>query len=331
MIQKTLNISQNTFIESIRRPIYMVVLGLGIAMLVLELFFAAYTFDNDNKLLIEFCLSTIFLGGVAMAALIATDVLYREIDNKTVLTVISKPIGRPLFIFGKFVGVTAAISMAFWVWSIVVLLLLRHQVMSTASDRADMPVIFAGCTALILSVAIATWGNYFYNWVFTSRLVVLFTILITMAYLFVLMLDKQWQFQSIATEFLREDLEGRAVLTQVILAMLLVYEGMALLCAIAIACSTRLGMVLTLVICLGIFVLGSFSDYAFKNAADTNWLAWIAYTIVPNISFFFLGDALVQQSEITLEHFFTVSIYMGLMTMAALCVAVALFQTREIG
>ena len=38
---------------------------------------------------------------------VATAVLSREIENKTVLTVVSKPIGRTTVIFGKYIGVAA--------------------------------------------------------------------------------------------------------------------------------------------------------------------------------------------------------------------------------
>lgn len=330
MIKPIFNIAQNTFVESIRQPIFLVVLGIGIVLLILELFFAAYTFDNDDKLLIEFCLSTIFLGGVAMSALIATGVLYREIDNKTVLTVISKPIGRPAFIFGKYLGVVAAVFVAFWVWSLVTLMLIRHEVMSTGGDHADQPVITAGVVALLLAIAIATWGNYFYNWVFTSRLVGLFVVLLTLGYLLVLVIDKNWNFQPIWAEFYKEDLEGRAVLSQVIVALFLVLAGMTTLCAVAIACSTRLGIVLTLIICLGIFLIGSFAEWAFDRYADEGHAtAWVAQTVTPHVGVWFAADALAQNSKLTAGYVWTVLAYTLCMTGAALFTAVALFQTRQ--
>jgi ABC-2 type transport system permease protein len=144
MAQRIFSIARNTFTESIRQPIYMVMLGLVIFGLIISLFLSAYTFDNDDKILIELCLSTIFLGGLLLAALVATGVLSREVENKTVLTVISKPVGRPAFIVGKYLGVVAAVALAFWIWSIVTLMLVRHEVMSTARDKVDMPVFIFG-------------------------------------------------------------------------------------------------------------------------------------------------------------------------------------------
>ena len=47
-------------------------------------------------------LATVFLAGPC-CAFIATNVLGREI-NRTALTVISKPVNRPVFVVGKFLG-----------------------------------------------------------------------------------------------------------------------------------------------------------------------------------------------------------------------------------
>ncbi len=337
MMTSTLSIARNTFIESIRQPIYMVMLGLVIFALVVSLFLSAYAFDNDDKILVEFGLSMIFVGGLVLASLIATGVLAREIDNKTVLTVVSKPVGRPRFILGKYLGVVAAVAIAFWVWSIVFLMLLRHQVMSTASDNVDMPVFLFGFGSAAVAILIAVWGNYFYNWVFTSRFVGLFAVLITIAYLLVLVINKKWEFQSILTEFGRtkEVEEGRAVLSQVLVALLLVFEGLMILCAVAIACSTRLGQVMTLLICAGVYLVGICSDFMFGRflniAPPAGYLARAGYYLTPNAGYLFVADALSQGSPVAAGYVGLVSAYAMLFTFGILCLAVAMFQTRERG
>jgi ABC-type transport system involved in multi-copper enzyme maturation permease subunit len=339
MPQRIFSIARNTFTESIRQPIYLVVLGLTIFLLVLELFWSAYTFDEDDKILIEFCLSTVLAGGVVMASLISSGVLAREIENKTALTVISKPIGRPAFIFGKYLGVIAAVAMAFWVWSLISLMLIRHSVMSTASDKVDMPVFLFGFGALAIAIAAATWGNYFYNWVWTSKMVGIFTVALTIGYVLVLVISPKWQFQPITTEFTKAGEEGRAMLGEVVLALLLVFEALTILCAVAIACSTRLGQVLTLLTCIGVFGLGSVSDWAFGRFApaqnvppfDTALLPWVAYRVTPNIGYLFVADALSQQAPVTAGYVGITTAYTVLFTTAILCLAVALFQTRETG
>jgi len=101
MIQQISAIFKNTFLESIRQPIYLIMVGIGVIALVLNLNMASFTMDDDNKFLIDMGMATIFLCGLLIAAFVATSVLTQEIENRTVLTVVSKPVGRPLFILGN--------------------------------------------------------------------------------------------------------------------------------------------------------------------------------------------------------------------------------------
>jgi ABC-type transport system involved in multi-copper enzyme maturation permease subunit len=335
MPQQIWTIARNTFTESIRQPVFVVVLVAGMLLLTLNPGLSAYTLSDNNKLLIDLGLSTIFLGGLFLAAFTATGVLSREIENRTVLTVISKPIGRPAFVLGKYLGVAGALGLAYWIWSIVFLLTLRHKVISAAGDQLDMPVILFGGGAVLLALALATWGNYFYGWVFTSRFSGTLAVTITVAYLLVLMINKQWEFQPITAEFVDPNVtnygETEKSLTQILIAMLLVLEALGMICAVAIACSTRLGQVMTLLICLAMFLVGLSSDYMFGRFVEQQPAAWIGYALAPNLQYMWLADALTQQHPVNGSYVLMVTGYSALYTLAVLCLATALFQTRETG
>jgi hypothetical protein len=195
-----------------------------------------------------------------------------------------------------------------------------------------MPVFLFGFGALVLAALIATWGNYFYNWVFTSKFVGFFAVLLTFGFVLMLMFTKNWEFQAITTEFTKEMKDDpRAMLGQIIVSQLLVFEGLAILCAVAIACSTRLGQVMTLLICFAVYGLGVCSDYMFGRHADDQPLAWLGYHVTPNVSYLFVADALSQGSPVTPGYLGMASAYAALFAVAILCIAVALFQTRETG
>ena len=59
-----LAIARNAFLESIRQPIFAVLLIVGILAMVLNVNLAAFTLEDDNKLLIDLGLSTLFLAGL---------------------------------------------------------------------------------------------------------------------------------------------------------------------------------------------------------------------------------------------------------------------------
>lgn len=321
MLKPILTVSRNTFTEAIRQPIYVVLLLGTILLLVLNLALSAYTLGEDDKLLIDLGMSSMFLAGLLLAAFSATGVFSREIDNQTVLTIVSKPIGRPAFVLGKYLGVTASIALAYWVWSLVFLLTVRHKVMSTAADDFDGPVITFGLVALAVSFLVAVGGNYLYRWVFASTLTFLLAPLMTLAYLLVLLVGKGWVVQSIGTDFN----------PQLSVALLLILEALAILCAVAVAVSTRLGQVMTLVICAVVFAVGLSSDYLFGRFADTSVLASIGYAIVPNLQYLWLADAITQNHPVDAGYVGMVSGYSALYVIALLGLAVALFQRREVG
>ena len=334
MIQQPISIARNTFVESIRQPIYVVLLLLGGVSLVLNQSLAAYTLSDDNKMLVDMGLSTLFLVGLLLAIFTASGVLNREVENKTVLTVISKPVSRPLFIVGKFLGVATALSVAYWVLMLVFLLTVRHKVMQRASDAFDGPVIIFGVLALVLALIGAATSNYLYRRVFTSTFVGAFAVLLTLAMVMVLFIDKQWRFQS---PFVDLD-------PQLLIALLFVFEAVIVLAAIAIACSTRLGQVMTLVICTVVFVLGLVGHFfaaesakALANAEGSIGhqlvyaVAHVIKLVMPNLQYLWQADALSMGHPISSGHVLLVSLYGGLYALAALALAVALFQTREVG
>jgi len=337
MLTAAWTICRNTFTESIRQPFYMILVTVGVMLMVFAMMWNLYSLSDNTQMHITTALGGVLLVGLVLASLIASGVLSREIDNKTVLTVISKPIGRPVFVLGKYLGVAGAVGLAVWIWSMVFLLTVRHKVVFAASDDLDMPVIVFGSMALFIAVAVSVWGNYFYNWVFTAMFIRIFAVGITLAYLIVLMVNKDWQFQSILTEFdaqmtpLTNYGEREKSLLQVVIALLLVLEAIWVLAALAVAVSTRLGQVMTLIICGGVYALGLMSDWLFGRFADANVAADVAYRIVPNLQVFFLADALMLNSSADASYVLTISGYALLWIVALLAIGVVMFQTRETG
>ncbi|MBX3356783.1 MAG: ABC transporter permease [Phycisphaeraceae bacterium] len=117
MFGQTLAIARNTLVESIRQPVFFIlVLACGI-MQAANNFFSAYSMgfsdsaevSGDNKMLLDIGLSTVLVCATLLAAFLATSVVSREIEDKTALTVISKPVGRPVFVLGKYLGIAGAI------------------------------------------------------------------------------------------------------------------------------------------------------------------------------------------------------------------------------
>lgn len=322
MFTRFLGIATNSLTETVRQPIYGILLLVTTFLLVLNLGLAGYTFDDDNKLLKDLSLSTMLVCGLFLAAFSAAGVLSREIENKTVLTVISKPVGRPVFILGKFTGLAGALAIAYYLNGIVFLLTMRHKVMSTSRDDFDMPVIVFGCAAFFGTLLIAAFCNYLYDMQFASTSVTLSIPLMTLALVLVCLIGPKWEMQQFGKDFIDGQIVG---------AVALVFAMVMIATAVAVAVSTRLGQVATLAICTLVLMIGLASDYLFGQLRDTSLIAQIAYWVSPNLAFLWVADALTQDSKITTQYVGMAFGYAMLIVLGWLLAAIALFQKREVG
>lgn len=268
MFGQTLTIARNTFIESIRQPIFFILIVASGLMQLFNTLLSAYSMGyteetevyGDDKLLLDMGLATVMVCATLLAAFIATSVLSREIENKTALTVISKPIGRPLFVLGKYVGVSGAIMLAVSIMLIFLFFALQHGVMSTARDTVNGPVVLFASLGVLIAIALATWTNYFYAWVFPSTAVVAMLPLLLLGYIGTLAFDGDWNIVGVGENFKPEILKASAC----------VALSMLVLSGVAIAASTRLKQVMTIVVCAGVFMVGLLSNYLLGRYAFTN-------------------------------------------------------------
>ncbi|MFI4862341.1 MAG: ABC transporter permease [Phycisphaerales bacterium JB063] len=365
MLKQFFAISRNTFLEAIRQPIFVVLILVGALAMVINPFLAAYTMDpgeGDNRMLIDLGLGTLFLAGMFLAAFTATGVVASEMESRTALTVVSKPVPRPVFVVGKFLGVAGAITVALYILAIVLLFTIRHKVLQNASDHLDGPVLTFSLLALFGALAIAAAANYLYRRVFTSMFTGLLAVLLTLAYAVVLMVSPEWSFQSPIHDLAEHDYQ----IVEIMIASFLIGQGVLVLTAIAVAFSTRFSQVATLLACLVILVLGlgagaisqlinqrlgidaqagtlqSLSPILSSSEPllqKTLYLAGKAlYVVTPNFQFHWPSDAVSLESSLihdengnfSTSYIRDVSLYTFAYITALLALGVILFQKREV-
>ena len=253
-------IARNAFIESIRQPVLVIMLLIGALLQVMNTWIIGFSMGRrsvpgevtgDNKLLLDVSLATIFVLGIILASFIATSAISREIENKTILTVVSKPVGRVSVILGKYLGIASAMLVATLIMIAMLLLAIRHGVQETAADDPDLPVILFGMGAVLGAILLGGIGNFLYNWSFAQTSTLLMLPLVWLAYLGVLLLDDEWAFQPIGTDFKPQIMLASACLVMALLVMT----------ALAAAVSTRVGQVITILIGAIVFLLGLMSNH----------------------------------------------------------------------
>ncbi len=99
----------NTFRETIRDRVLLNILFFSLAMVLLSIILSRWSMGQERKILIDFGLLILSVFGLLVAIFIGIGLVYREIERRTIFTILAKPIRRGQFIVGKFLGMAATI------------------------------------------------------------------------------------------------------------------------------------------------------------------------------------------------------------------------------
>ncbi len=318
---KLFTIAKNTFIETLRQPVYAIIIVAALFLFFLSPSLTMYTMSDDNKLLRELGLSTLFLTSLFIAIFSASGAVAKEIENKTITTVLSKPVQRPIFIAAKFLGVAAAVVLAHYICTIALLMAIRHGVLESVNDTHDWTVLGTAAVAVLAAFLLSAFFNYAYDWKFSSTAIVLTAIFATFGIVFLCFIDRNWQFNP----------KGNGINALDVYGSVLLLSAAIIIVALAVALSARFNIVVTLSACIGIFLLGLISDWAFGDLAKTYLWAKICYFLVPNLQIFWICDAIYEGSTVPLKYILITASYALCYTIGILALAVALFQRRQVG
>jgi ABC-2 type transport system permease protein len=320
-MNKLFTIAKNTFTETIRQPVYAVIITAALLLFFVSPSISMYSMDDDNKLLRELGLSTLFIASLFIAIFSASGAVAEEIENKTILTVLSKPVQRPIFILAKFLGVTGAVAMGHYICTIALIMAIRNGVLENVDSTNDFTVIGTAGVILVTTIALSAFLNYTYDWKTTSTAMLLLAGLGTIGLIFLIFFDRDWKFNPSNNNFHSIDIYGSVLL----------FLAAVIIAALAVALSCRFNIVVTLSACAGIFLLGLVSDWAFGALAKTHFWAKICYFAIPNLQVFWISDAIYEGSSIPLKYIIISAIYAICYTGGILALAVALFQRRQVG
>lgn len=99
----------NTYKEVIRDRILYGLILFAFLLIGLSLALGQLSFAEQARISANFGLSAIHLAAVALAIFVGSNLVYKEIDKKTILTILVRPISRFQFILGKTMGLTLLI------------------------------------------------------------------------------------------------------------------------------------------------------------------------------------------------------------------------------
>lgn len=322
-------IAINAFMELIRQPVFLLLMTASAVFIIFLSGVSYFGFGEDPKMVKDMALAVTFLAGLLGAVLAASSSVAREIHTGTALAVMAKPVSRLQFILAKYVGLAGALTVMVYI-NLVACLLASRNAFDAYGD-ADLKSLFTFFGAIAVAYGLAGFANYFLRRTFVSDAVIAMTFVLTAAFFLICSYNRPVGREA-GTALDRVTPFADGVDWRIVGVVLLILFAIWILAALALACSTRLEIVPTLVVCSGVFLLGLMSDYLLgRAAADGSLIASVFYNIVPNWQQFWLADALEKDKPgIPLQYVGLAFVYMVCYTGAALSAALWLFEDREL-
>jgi ABC-type transport system involved in multi-copper enzyme maturation permease subunit len=272
---KTFTIALSTAKEAIRQPAFFVLAALASAWLIISIFIPYFTFNEDIKMYKDTGMTTISFVGLLLTLLTASSTVAEEIEGKTAVTLLSKPINRRQFIFGKFLGIELTAAAMF------------------------------GILGLIF--AIGVWYKAGYD---------------------------LREAAGTAEELAR----GGEHVLQILPGLALGFLEVTVLASISVAISTRLPMLVNLVVCVAIFFLGHLTPVLVQSTGKggranelVQFMAKLFGLVLPSLETFNAGPAISTGARIPwMGYVLPSSLYCVLYSGAALVFALMLFENRDV-
>src|SRR6478672_12405919 len=109
---RTFVIVRQTFFASIVQPIYSLLMGLGAAILVIFALLPFFTLGEDTIMFKAVGLDVILLLVLIVTLFATSRSIFDEIEDRTMLTLMSKPVRRWQVLLGKYLGIVTAAAVA---------------------------------------------------------------------------------------------------------------------------------------------------------------------------------------------------------------------------
>ena len=136
-------IARNTFTELVRQKIFFVILVFALCAIGSSVFMARLTFQEEFQMLKDVCLGAMSIFTSLLAILATANFLPKDLEERTIYNLLSKPVPRFVYLLGKLAGIILLLLLFTLLMSAVfcLVLWLREQsvLTETRAQFADRP------------------------------------------------------------------------------------------------------------------------------------------------------------------------------------------------
>ncbi len=156
-MNRVLAITWNTFREAVRNKVLYSLLFFAVLIIASALVIGRLTLHEEVRTIRDVGLFGIDLFGVIIAIFVGVNLLYKELDLKTVYTILPKPLRRWEFVLGKWLGMLLTLAVQVLVMGVVLAIVLAVQ-----DAKLDVPTLKA-VWLLFINVMVVTSIAVFFS------------------------------------------------------------------------------------------------------------------------------------------------------------------------
>jgi ABC-type transport system involved in multi-copper enzyme maturation permease subunit len=104
MFQRIFTVALNAYREAVRARVLLGLAGVGFAVAFYSMVVATFTLTDAPRVVADLGSASISIFSIAVAVLIGATALHRELEMKTILPLLARPIRRSEYLVGKYVG-----------------------------------------------------------------------------------------------------------------------------------------------------------------------------------------------------------------------------------
>jgi len=112
-MMRSLAIARNTFREAVRDKVFLIVGIFGLVLVASSVIMSPLTVGAREKIVADMGLSSVSIFSLLVILLVGSGMVHKEIDKRTIMVILSKPVSRLEYMLGKFLGLSATLAVMF--------------------------------------------------------------------------------------------------------------------------------------------------------------------------------------------------------------------------
>ena len=291
---KLMAVAQATYREAIRQPLFLLLLLLSLAFMLLMVWIPYFTLGEDMKMMKGLQLDAIMVPMLLVTVFTSAISISEEIEGRTAITLLSKPLSRRQFLIGKFLGIYCSALLLGLILALFMGFAInyKYDYEGTWVDRPpDFPEIKAAVAAVDFLPAAGRDGVRYILLVFHE---------------------------------LRVMLPG----------VMMICCQVMILTAVAVALATRLPLLVNLVVCSVMFIMGRLAHVLKETSEGNRLVKFVAQvfeTLLPGFNYYDVGPAISSGVTVPWLDYVGRAFTHGLIyTTIALLFGLILFEDRDV-